>query len=533
MTTTTWIAGSGDWNTASNWSNGVPTAADAAVFADNPVPSSGSYTVSGGGAAASLTITPDPASDAPFFSGTLTIGAFTDDAVDAHLLGAAALAFTSATISAGAQFEVQAGATLGNGPLALDNGTLTGTLDTLTNPIALAGSDVVAANGTLAGAITGTGVLQLTGTVVLENSGNTYSGGTVIGPASVFDLAAATVRTQVELAATGAAGTGPLVLGGGTLTLDRGVTVGPITAGFDGGAEIDATDQTTSVFAGPLGLAYNNGSGHALLVGAISPGPEFTGEGLDVFGGMTVQGGTGSVTVFGGNGTGLFYGGSAGNNILIGGADLSAYSVGSGYAQQAGVTAYAPGPSTLFAGGDNDLLVATGTDNAQPTDPSGSFNTLVAATGSETLTGAGSTGQNLFFGGTGADVIAAGGGASTIVAGSGAATISGGAGGTAIFAGSGSDLMLGGTGADYVQAGAGNATLFAGAGMDLIGVIDGQAGGSLVVSGFRPASDRISAQGYAAAPTVASAGGNTVLGFADDTRITLLGVTSLPGGALS
>ena len=32
MVTTTWIAGSGDWNTASNWSNGVPTAADDAVI---------------------------------------------------------------------------------------------------------------------------------------------------------------------------------------------------------------------------------------------------------------------------------------------------------------------------------------------------------------------------------------------------------------------------------------------------------------------------------------------------------------------
>ena len=530
MATTTWIAGSGDWNTASNWSDGVPTAADAAVFANNPG-LFGSYTVTGGGAAASLAVMPDPSAFYPYFAGTLSAGSFTDNSVYTHLLGSAALAFTSATITGGAQFEMQAGATLGNGALTLDNGTLTGTLGSLANPITLAASDIVAATGTLAGAITGTGRLQLTGNVVLANPGNTYSGGTVIGPASIFDFAAAGVPTRIELAATGAAGTGPLALGGGTLTLDSGVVVGPITAGFNDGGEIDATDQTATVFAGPLGLTYNNGSGHALLVGATSPGPEFTGEGIDYFGGMTVQGGTGSVTAFGGNGGDLLYGGTAGNNVLIGGADLSAFSVGDGYAQQANLVAFVPEGSTMFAGGNDDLLVASGTDNTQPNSPFNYFNTLIAAGGSETLTGTGSTGRNLFYGGTGMDVIAAGGGASTIVAGGGAATISGGSAPTAIFAGAGTAVVLGGTGADYVQAGAGNATLFAGAGMDLIGVVSGQAGGSLVVSGFRTASDRISAQGYAAGPVVASGGGSTVLTFSDQTRVTLLGVASLPGAA--
>lgn len=52
-------------------------------------------------------------------------------------------------------------------------------------------------------------------------------------------------------------------------------------------------------------------------------------------------------------------------------------------------------------------------------------------------------------------------------------------------------------------------------------MIDGQDGGTLVVSGFRPATDRISAQSYAAAPIIATGGGNTVLTFSDHTRITL------------
>lgn len=535
MVTTTWIAGSGDWNTASNWSNGVPTAADDAVFANNPAPG-GSYTVSGGGAAASFVITPDPAAFYPYFAGTLSVGTFSDSIVSAHLLGSAALSFVSGMITADGQLEVQAGAKLGAGTLTLDNGTLTGTLGALANPIVLVTSNAIAATGTLAGLITGTGALHLAGNVVLTNRGNTYSGGTVIGPASATDQSFGSRYDRVELAATGAAGTGPLAVGAGTLTLDRGVTVAAITAAFSGISEIDATDQATTVFAEQMSLTYNNGAGHATIVGAAQPGPEITGEGPDIFGIMTVQGGTGSVTVFGGNSSSLLYGGTAGNNVLIAGADLSAYAPvgqGGGFVKNASVLAYAPAASTLFAGGNNDLLVASGTDNTQSTNPNGVFNTLVAAGGSETLTGAGSTGRNLFFGGTGSDVIAAGGGASTIVAGSGTTTISGGSASTAIFAGTGTNVVLGGSGADYVQAGAGNATLFAGAGMDLIGVVNGQAGGSLVVSGFRTAADHISAQGYAAAPVVASGGGNTVLTFSDHTQVTLLGVASLPGAAFS
>ena len=83
-----------------------------------------------------------------------------------------------------------------------------------------------------------------------------------------------------------------------------------------------------------------------------------------------------------------------------------------------------------------------------------------------------------------------------------------------------------------MQVGAGNATLFAGTGMDLIGVVDGT-GGSLVVAGFKVGTDRISAQGYASAPAVATAGGSTVLSFSDHAQVTLLGVASLPGSAFS
>ncbi len=535
MVTTTWIAGSGDWNTASNWSNGVPTAADDAVFS-NGSSAFGSDTVTGNGPAASLDVLP---TDFTFFAGTHAVGTFTENTFYSSLLGGAAIGFGSATISGGAQpggaeLLVQAGASFGAGPLTLHDADVAVASGVLASPITLVNeAGVSGKTATLSGLISGTGELYLADNVVLANPGNTYSGGTAIGLGGVYDPFR-TGLDHVEIGAGTAAGSGPIGLGSGTLTLDPGAVVGPITAanGLPGTAEIDASDQADTVFAGQTGLIYNNGSGRPTIVGGVQPGPGLGGGQPLIFGTMTIQGGTGSVTVFGGNSSGVFHGGTAGNNLLFGGADLSGFPPveDGGYFQ--GASAYTPAPVTMYGGGNNDLLVAGGTDNSYPSAVS-KANVLVAAGGSETLTGSGSTGRNVFYGGSGADVIAAGGGASTVVAGNGAATISGGSGTAAIFAGAGQDVVLGGTGADYVQAGTGNATLFAGSGMDLIGVVNGQAGGSLVVAGFRPATDRVSAQGYAGAPTVTAAGGNTVLTFSDHTRVTLLGVASLPGSAFS
>ena len=524
MVTTAWIAGSGDWNTGSNWSNGVPTAADDAVFGPDSS-SYYSYTVTGDGPALSLTVIPG---QNPSFAGTHATGNFGVNQGLIGLLGSAALSFGSGTVSGNSQLVLSAGASLSSGALTLNFGTLGFTSGVLANPLTLVTSGSVSAKGgTLSGMISGSGVLNLVNDVVLANPGNTYTGGTTIQLGSL---------NHVELAAGHSAGSGAIGLGTGTLTLDPGAIVGPISAGFSivGHVEIDATDQTLTVFAGPIGLTYNNGGGHGTVVAGIQPvSPYGLGYGqTKIFGSTTVQGGTGSVTVYGGNSGGEFHGGSAGNNVLFGGADLSGFAPveDGGYLQDG--SAFSPTPVTMYGGGDNDLLVATGTDNSYPSAAS-KANILVAAGGRETLTGSGSSGRNVFFGSSGADVIAAGAGASTIVGGIGIATISGGSGSAAIFAGAGRDVLLGGSGADYIQAGAGNATLFVGSGMDLIGVVNGQAGGSLVVSGFRTATDRISAQGYAAAPVVTTGGGNTVLTFSDHTQVTLLGVASLPGAAFS
>ena len=94
---TTWIAGSGDWNTASNWSNGVPTAADDAVFATGFA----SDTITGNGPAASLLLEPN-------VGGTLTlagihpVGTLTELGRGAvSLPGGAALSFAQGSVSSG------------------------------------------------------------------------------------------------------------------------------------------------------------------------------------------------------------------------------------------------------------------------------------------------------------------------------------------------------------------------------------------------------------------------------------------------
>ena len=129
MATTSWIAGSGDWNTASNWSNGVPGADDAAVFSTSGVGARGSatYTVTGNGAAASLTLEPEDIGTVPILAGTYTVGSLVDDGPAAFeatpgFASTAGLTFGSATIAGGAQLDFAPGAQLAGGSLALSTG---------------------------------------------------------------------------------------------------------------------------------------------------------------------------------------------------------------------------------------------------------------------------------------------------------------------------------------------------------------------------------------------------------------------------
>ena len=435
MATTTWIAGSGDWNTASNWSNGVPTASVDAVFPGTTGSDMGGpVTISGDGPAASISV-----SDG---AGTGTIAASTSTSYT--LTGSHA----AATLSKSGYFS----------------------------RLVLSGSDTIPSG------------------LVVSTDGGT-----------------------LELAAPGAGGTGPIGMYQGTLVVDAGATAGPITS--LGVNTVIAADASLLVF-NRLYLTFQNGSGHSTVVGGTGTSSLLSTQAS--FGTMNVNGGSGSVTVFGGDEGGVIYGGQAGNNVVIAGAGQ----LGDSYSQYAaGYNQAAATPITIVGGGSGDLLVLKGVLNG---------NMVVAGAGNETLTGADANGYgNTFFGGTGADLIVAGAGHDLVVAGSGMETINAGTGQTAIFAGSGSDLIVGGSGADYVQVGSGNATAFTGAGVDLFAAVNGGGGGSLMVSGFRVGTDQLALRGYAGSGTMAGitnsqvTGGSTVLTLADNTRITLLGVTNL------
>lgn len=558
MAVTHWIAGSGDWNTASNWSNGVPTAADDAVFDHAQY----DFTVTGSGAAASLSVA-EPYVSTLTLVGSHSVGTFSLSSIGGvELAPTAALSFASASIDApssqsigfGATLQLDSGATLGSGTLTLGaDATLAGMLGLLANPIIVAAATAtdgtatatIAGTGTLSGAITGAGALVLAspnrspGRLILASAGNDWSGGTTItssGPPLVpFGLPLAGAAGGVELAQQGAGGTGALSVSYGTLLADPGVTLGPLTAGDGSMGTVIGSDQDLTLYGGAGSLVLRNGSGNATVLGSTSAEQLPQSRGVTVnnsaslFGTLLVSGGTGHVTVFGGNEQAAIYGGTAGGNVLVAGPVLDGdvpLSPGNPYflLTPAGTILGAPtDPTTIGGGGDGDMLVGTGR-----------YGLLIAASmGNETLSGADSSGSDTMFGGTGSDLVVAGSGRTTVVAGSGAATINGGTGLTTLFAGSGQDVFIGGPGGGYVQAGNGNATLFNGGGQERIGVVDGQSGGNVLVYGFRPGTDHIVAQGYDAAPTVSGAAGGTTLRFSDHTVVTLLGVTGVDAAALA
>ncbi len=525
MAETIWTAASGDWNDAANWSAGVPGAGDDAVFPD----STGFGTITGDGSARSVTLSPGAAAQ---FTGHHDLGTLRDEGY-LLLAATAGLTFTGATLSGQAGgpgngvLAVRDGATLGPGTIVLDGGALEGTLGAIANPVVLASMGTISAVATLLGRISGPGTLVAGeapfypgGGLVLANPGDDYAGGTAVEGG------------QLVLAATGAAGTGPLLVAG-DLFLDPGVATGPIVAASvhtDGSgtrladARAAAADASPVIFASHGTLVYLNGSGAATVVGSVGAGV-MPGSVLADFGTLSVSGGAGRVTVFGGDSRGTVFGGLAGHNVIVAGAQADGYTPGAyrndPWTSPQGVTVEAPGTVTIGGGGDGDLLVVTGRQD----------NVIAAAGGNETLTGSGASGSNVFFGGTGADLVVAGAGRDLVVANGGAMTVSGGSGLVSVLAGGGQDLVVGGAGGAYVEAGAGEAGVFTGGGAVLVAFVAGQSGGSVTVEGFRPGTDHLAARGYAATPVVSAAGGGTVVAFADGGRAVLPGVAALPPGS--
>ncbi|MDD2862060.1 MAG: hypothetical protein PHI71_13460 [Acidiphilium sp.] len=100
-----------------------------------------------------------------------------------------------------------------------------------------------------------------------------------------------------------------------------------------------------------------------------------------------------------------------------------------------------------------------------------------------------STENALIYAGSGADTLVGGKGINLLFGGSGSDVIFGGPNGNDIFAGSGNETIVAGGGANYIQASS-TALLTAGTGKDLF-VIDTQASGTVTISGFNAALDRL------------------------------------------
>ncbi len=292
---------------------------------------------------------------------------------------------------------------------------------------------------------------------------------------------------------------------------------------------VDAGAGADTIFAGGPSTLVTGGSGSLFLVGGS--------------GAVSVTGGTGAVTVFGGAGGGSVQGGSGGHNVLVagagnttlvGGGDADVLVAGSGASTlvlRAGGTAFGgAGQSTMFGAenstmvgsGDADVMIA-GAGPAALWSGTGS-SVLRGGVGADTLVG-GSAGQSTIMGGSGGDLI---------VGSSGKTVAHGGTGDDVFFAGAGAMTITEGNGADNVVFGAGSATVTGGAGKDLFTFLNGNAGGAALIDGFKVGTDHIQLFGYdAAAPRVEASGGNTTIGLADGTTITLVGVSQLASSSIA
>ena len=130
-------------------------------------------------------------------------------------------------------------------------------------------------------------------------------------------------------------------------------------------------------------------------------------------------------------------------------------------------------------------------------------------------------------------LFARGSGTSLVQAGAGNETLSGAGatGGNYYFTGQGNALIGGGVGNDTIFAGSGNSTIDGGAGSNLIAIVDGRAGGTMLLNGFDTnAQNKVQLQGYAAgelAKDIAAAGSTNTIVLSDNTKITFGGLSSV------
>ena len=515
-----WVGGTGgngDWNTAADWSAGVPASTDTATFATGLA----GYLVTGDATIASILVNGDQVT----FD-----GAITQDTTG----GATFLSATN-----GAQVTLDSNSFFTGSGLDFADGTL---LEVQGILITTGGTADVVLDDGLNGQMISSGQLQVnqlyvqegasfTGDVALNDGGNvtldtssSFGGGTVslLGSGLIYD-AAAPGQTS------GSTGIGDAIAfdqAGGVLSLgaDPGVTL---------------------ALSGPI-----SGDGVVLITGGTI---ELMGDNTYT-GGTVVQGGTLQV-----DGAGVVPGGI----IFVSDGGVITQSTSSGGAG----SSYT---DTIVAGGGSDTVNAAFGNQLVFGAPAGVL-TYNGGVGNSTVVGGGGaliatggSGNDLIFGGTsGADQLFTGTGNTTLVGGNGATLTADGAGNvalvangnnvtlnalaatgnTTLFGGSGTDSIIGGYGTDYAVLGGGSSAVYAGHGtMDVFAgtgalsldfVVGFPDGGTTNVIGFDTASDQIGLIGYAngtAAQVLASetiVGGNTILAIPNHATAVLFGVTDL------
>ena len=131
--------------------------------------------------------------------------------------------------------------------------------------------------------------------------------------------------------------------------------------------------------------------------------------------------------------------------------------------------------------------------------------------------------------GSGAVTVHAGGLATTVVGGSGALTFIAGTGNETITAGTGLSIVKAGSGTlDFTAAKGGVAAIAAGSGHALFDIVQGQAGGTLAISGFKSGTDVIHLQGYSGTGVQSEVTNSTgtLITLTDNTRIALIGFSA-------
>ena len=306
-----------------------------------------------------------------------------------------------------------------------------------------------------------------------------------------------------------------------------GDTGNDLIQGGNGNNTITGGSGNDTILSGAGNDTIVGGSGNDSIRGEGGNDTIQGGSGNDIIdgyaGGDTIYGGTGndtidgdagSDTILGGTGTDVIYGDNGIDNTLFGGQ-------GSDYLSAAGSSDDqvfgGSGDSTIYGGVNNDTL--SGGEGADCIFGGTGPDQITGGSGNDTITGGGGfniilggTGNNSIQGGTAGDLIHGGDGGDTIAGGAGPETIYAGALPSLITAGTGEDLLVGGASQDTIAGGVGDDTIYAGSAPG--NVLSGGAGNDLIYG-----TDSIGTPGHG--DTITGGTGNaTIHGSAGDDSIT-------------